>query len=292
MGLSEDCKACLYRRQQEEVQKQKQMVELKKREYLLEVKQLIANAEQEDTAPVVTERISELHEKYFQSKYSFEELKRTYNQMMLEKEASIREEIESAKDPLKTAILYARVGNYIDFGALGSVDNKKLEELLGRVQSETLDEKEYIVFQKKLAQAKQLVYLTDNCGEILLDKLFIEQMKKTNPDIQVTVIVRGKSVLNDATIEDAKMVGLTELAQVYGNGTGIAGTSLKHITPKTKEMMESADLIISKGQGNFETLNHCGLTVFYLFLCKCSWFVKRFGLKQYTGVFIQDQNLK
>lgn len=290
MGLSEDCKACLYRRQQEKIQEQKN--EKKKAEYLAKVQLLIDDAGEGDTAPVVTGRISSLHKEYFKCAYSFEDLKRTYNQIMLEKEPSIRQKITESVDPLKTAILYARVGNYIDFGALGSVDDQKLEELLGRALTEELDDREYADFQKEVKSAKTIVYLTDNCGEIVLDKLLMEQIKKRNETCRIIVLVRGESVLNDATIEDAEMVGLTKLAEVYGNGTGIAGTSLPHINKKAKELIDSAELIISKGQGNFETMNHCGLNVFYLFLCKCSWFVKRFGMQQYQGVFIQDHNLK
>ena len=102
--------------------------------------------------------------------------------------------------------------------------------------------------------------------------------------------LRGKKILNDATMEDARMIGLTEIADVIDNGTEIAGTCLELIDIKAKECIEAADVIISKGQGNFETLNGCGLNIYYLFLCKCEWFVKRFGMEQFKGVFINDKN--
>lgn len=290
MGLNDDCKACLYRRQLERMEGQENLN--KKEEYLNKVKILIDEADGEDAAPVVMERISRLHKVYFKTSFSFDVLKKNYNQVMLEREASIRKKIEEANDPLKASILYARVGNYIDFGALGSVDDEKLNILLDGALQEELSDVDYEEFKKDIKNAKIIVLLTDNCGEIVLDKLLIEQIKKQNQACRIVVIVRGEPILNDATMEDAIMVGLTELAEVYGNGTGIAGTSLRHINKTARDVIESADLIISKGQGNFETMNHCGLNVFYLFLCKCSWFVRRFDMKQYQGVFVQDKNLK
>jgi uncharacterized protein with ATP-grasp and redox domains len=104
--------------------------------------------------------------------------------------------------------------------------------------------------------------------------------------------VRGGNVLNDATIEDAKAVGLTEVTRVIGNGSNIAGNSLGYISAEAEDLIRNADVVIAKGQGNFESLNGCGLNIYYLFLCKCDWFVRRFRMKRLTGVLINDSNLK
>ena len=280
----------MYRRQMERLPKNESRE--KQKEYMARVKQLIDESGPKDRAPVVTERISRLHQEYFKTLFSFETLKKQYNACMMQKEPEIRKKIEDSDDPLRTALLYARAGNYIDFGAMGKVEDEKLEALLQRVSEESLDESEYEAFQRKLKTATSLAYLTDNCGEIVMDKLLLEQILKSYPQCEVNVIVRGTAVLNDATMEDAKMTGVDSLVNVYGNGTGIAGTSLKHIRPEVRTLIETSDVIISKGQGNFETLYGCGLPVFYLFLCKCSWFVKRFGLPFYEGVMIQEENLR
>lgn len=256
-----------------------------------EVFQIIGAAGPEDTAPVLIAKINVLHEKYFGHAYSFEQLKKEYNQMMLEAEERIRSRIIQAEDPVYHAILYARVGNYIDFGAMGSVSDEKLRELIAKAEEETLDPVEYSRFTEQMKTAENLVYLTDNCGEIVLDKLLIEQLMKKYPQIHITVIVRGEPVINDATIEDAEMTGLADLVPVMGNGTKIAGTSLKDISDEARDLIRHADVILSKGQGNFETLNNSGLNIYYMFLCKCSWFVNRFGLEQYKGVFVNDRSL-
>lgn len=286
--LSVECMYCLIKRQMEVLQNYED--EEKKSKYLKEVFRIIANAKENETAPVIIAHINELHETYFKKSYSFDALKKQYNKLLLDKENIIEEFIQNTEDPLLTAIKYARVGNYIDFGAMGTIDNEKLESLLENASSESIDMDEYIHFKEDLFTGKHLVYLTDNCGEVVLDKLLIQTIKKLFPHIDIKIIVRGMPVLNDVTIEDAKMVGLTNVGKVIENGTKIAGTHLDDICGEAKEAINQADLIISKGQGNFETLHGCGLNIYYMFLCKCDWFVKRFKLKQYEGVFINEKN--
>jgi uncharacterized protein with ATP-grasp and redox domains len=104
--------------------------------------------------------------------------------------------------------------------------------------------------------------------------------------------VRGAPVLNDATLEDARQVGLFDVANVVDNGTDIAGTCIKKLSDEIRELVEKSDVIISKGQGNFETLHGCGLNVYYLFLCKCSLFSEKFNVPKLTGMFLNDRRLE
>ena len=98
-------------------------------------------------------------------------------------------------------------------------------------------------------------------------------------------------VLNDAVIEDANDVGLTKIVEVIGNGNGIAGTQINKLSKEARTVLDKADIIISKGQGNFETIHGCGRNIYYLFLCKCEWFSERFGMERLKGVFINEKNL-
>ena len=155
----------------------------------------------------------------------------------------------------------------------------------------------YECFKQDLKQAKTLTYVLDNCGEIVLDKLLIKEIKRQYPKLQISVLVRGKEVLNDVTMEDAIQTGLTKMVPVIENGTGIAGTVLEKISKEAKEALNEADIILAKGQGNFESMYGCGLNVYYLFLCKCDWFVKRFAMTKNAGVFLREgeyilQNMK
>lgn len=288
MKLSAYCMNCLVKRQLENIANLED--EELKSNYMKRILYTISQANEQDTAPVIVAKINKIHQEYFGESYSFDALKTQYNTMMLQQEEDIWNKIQDSEDSLLEALKYSRAGNYIDFGAMESVDDEKLNSLLESVWQEKIDGIEYQAFTEQLKSAGELVYLTDNCGEVVLDKLLIKCIRSKYPQIHVTVIVRGEKVINDATIEDARMVGLTEVADVMGNGTEIAGTCLEKIDIKAKECIEAADVIISKGQGNFETLNGCGLNIYYLFLCKCEWFVKRFGMEQLKGVFINDRN--
>ncbi len=288
MRLSADCMSCMIRRQAENIRDYPD--EEKKARYFREVLRLVGNAPEDACAPAVTERVNLLHETFFGNPYSFRELKEKYNRVMLEREQDIAAEIAASADPLRAALQFARVGNYIDFGAMGSVDDKKLSSLLARAQEEEIDDLEYDSFRRDLETAAKLVYCTDNCGEIVLDKLLIAELQKRYPEVEITVLVRGYEVLNDATLEDAEQVGLTKLARTLGNGSRAAGTVLNAVSREAFQALEEADVTVAKGQGNFESLHGCGRNIYYLFLCKCDWFTRRFGLERFQGVFINERN--
>jgi len=290
MAISSFCIGCILKRQEERI-RELPFAEEVKEGFMRELCGIIANAPQEATSPVIVAAIRELVKKYFDIVDDYEGEKKHYNELMLSSEDVLLQMIESAEEPLKEALRLARIGNYIDFGALNEVDDKKLGELFAESENDTVDEKEWEALKADMEKGQSLVYLTDNCGEIVLDKLFIKEIKKAYPKLDITVIVRGGNVLNDATMEDAKAVGLTEVVKVIGNGSNIAGNSLGYISTAAEESIRSADVVISKGQGNFESLNGCGLNIYYLFLCKCDWFVRRFQMKRLTGVLINDRNL-
>ena len=289
MKVSAECMHCLVERQAEAIKKYPD--EEKKAEYLGKVLGIIAEKAAEEPAPVLLSHIGRLHEEYFGKPFSFDELKKGYNAMLLEKEGDIRRKINEGADPLALALRYAQIGNYIDFGAMGSVDDAKLAEFLEQAETLPLSQETYEKFTENLKTAKKLVYMTDNCGEVVLDKLLLETIAGIAPHVEKTIIVRGEPVLNDATMEDALQVGIEACGKVIPNGTNIAGTYIPWLSAEAKQAMEEADLLISKGQGNFESLHGCGLNIYYLFLCKCQWFMERFGLPQYSGVFINEFDL-
>ena len=210
---------------------------------------------------------------------------------MMDLEEELMLSIRESIDPLERALIYSRIGNYIDFAALSHVKKEELLSLIEKGKQETLDKEEYRRFCEELASARSLVYLTDNCGEIVLDKLVIRILKERFPKLNIQVIVRGFPAANDATIEDAKMCGLTELVSVIGNGNDVGGTWLPHISKESLSLIKNADVIISKGQGNFETLHGCGLNIYYLFLCKCEWFMRMFQAEKFQGMFVNENRI-
>lgn len=290
MAISSFCIGCILKRQEERI-RELPFPEEKKEQFMKELCGLIANAPADATSPVVVADIRVMYKKYFDIVDSYEEEKKHFNQLMLDSQDVLMQMIESADEPLKEAMRLSRIGNYIDFGAMHEVSDKKLAELFAETENDVIDEKEWAALKNDLGQAKKLTYLTDNCGEIVLDKLFIRKIKETYPKLDITVIVRGGRVLNDATMEDAKAIGLTDMVKVVGNGSSIAGNSLGYINEEAEDLIRNADVVISKGQGNFESLNGCGLNIYYLFLCKCDWFVRKFQMKRLTGILVNDKNL-
>ena len=117
-------------------------------------------------------------------------------------------------------------------------------------------------------------------------------MKEKYPQLNITVIVRGYPVVNDATMEDAEEIGLTDIVKVTGNGSNVGGTWFPGLSNEARTLLEQADVILAKGQGNFETMNDCGLNVYYLFLCKCDLFQRRFHAKALQGMFLNERRIQ
>lgn len=287
--ISSYCISCLVKAQEKNIRNQTD--EVKKTEYMKELCRMIGQSDDTMSVPVLVAENTKLLKSYFGITREYAKEKKEYNEIMLSYEEEIWNAILASKDPLIEALKYARVGNYIDFGAV-DVQQNQLRMLLDKVAADTVDAAEYAHLCDDMKKGKHLVYLTDNCGEIVMDKLFIKMIRKCYPHLRVTVVVRGEEVLNDATYEDARFVGLTDLVEVIPNGCDTAGTPLDYVSPEVRSLIESADLVIAKGQGNFETMNKCGLNVYYMFLCKCEWFEMRFNLKQFDGVLVNDRNLK
>ena len=264
-----------------------------KAEYLRDLMRLLADAD----PSYCTAQLGVLIDNAFAARFgerktkNFAELKRIYNEKLLALEPLLREAISHSPDPLAYAIRLARVGNYIDFGAKHEVDDALFRTLLTNVQAETLDAGEYERFRADLSVAETGLYLTDNAGEIVLDKLLLMVLKEQYPNLVFTVMVRGAPTLNDATAEDAEHTGLSALFPVVGNGNGLPGTIWSEISDQARNLLTGADVVISKGQANFESLSGCELNVYYLLLCKCDYFVRRFAVPRLTGLFVNERRL-
>ena len=265
------------------------VTEEEKVEYMQRVLKVLAEAPHRYGAPVIVRTINEIQEEMFGMKQEYAQIKKHYNEVMLGYEAYVKEKLSLSEDAVRTGIQYAMIGNYIDFGARIHVNEEQLTEMLSDTDRFVIDEKQYKELTRDLQNAHKLLYITDNCGEIVIDRILIEEIKKKYPNLELTVMVRGAEVINDATMEDAVQVGLTERVKVISNGTDIAGTWLEEISPEAKAVWETADVVISKGQGNFETLRKCGKNVYYIFLCKCDLFANTFQVPKLTGMLINEK---
>lgn len=284
--LEPECIACLTRQHLGKdlsgLNKQEQI------EYLQTVLAVIAGADRSHPAPVVVHAINSALKERFGIDSDFAHVKPHFNRLILDREAEFAARLAQAEDPLRLALQYAMIGNYIDFGARYEVKEEELSRLIETAGEQPLPEETYRALVRELEEAERLVFLTDNCGEIVFDKQLISLIRSRYPKLEITVIVRGGPVSNDASMEDARQVGLTDLVRVIGNGNTIAGTWQQALSPEAREAMDRADLILSKGQANFETLRGCGRNIYYLFLCKCQMFARKFGVPRFTGMLVND----
>ena len=279
MRVNSFCAACLW---------DKQLHKSDDPAYLAEVRQIIDTRKDEDTAPYLVYLFNRAYERRFGKTEPYKRVKQKYNDVVLSMENEIRRKIESSSDPLAASIAYARIGNYIDFGAMNQIDGDTFLALLGDAGLRGRDLQTYEAFLLQCKNASRFLLIADNCGEIVLDKLFLEQLHTVFPKMALSVMVRGAEVLNDVTIEDAKYAGIDQLASLVSNGSSVAGTIYGMLQEEAKEAIDSADVILAKGQGNYESLCGQGRHIFYSLLCKCRLFTDRFEVPELTGVFIEE----
>ena len=218
----------------------------------------------------------------------FLEEKRWSNAFVLERLGQIRQKINGAEDRVLAGLKFAILGNYIDFSALyGEVSFEKLEEMLLSALEMELDMDVYRSLCGELEKGGKLLYLTDNAGEIGFDRLFAEAIHAKYPQMEITFCVRGGPALNDATREDAAMVGIP--FPVIDNGNLVPGTELKLLGQEAKDALEGADVIIAKGQANAETLLDSGYNIYYAFLVKCVRFIERYGCPKLTPMLVKER---
>lgn len=196
----------------------------------------------------------------------YREIKKKQNEMALQYESILSSQIAEMSDSLKAAMMFSAAGNAIDLAPDHQIKDlyKRYMEIISRGFSWD----DYELFCKKVAQSKSLLYLGDNAGEIVWDKILIEELlEEFNMDI--TYAVRGFPILNDVTLEDAQYVKMTELVTVVSNGSEAPGTLLNRCSEEFLKVYQKSDLILSKGQGNYESLSREDRPIFFLLNVKC-----------------------
>ena len=279
MRISPSCAVCLY---------DKQAHLSDDPVYLGKIKDMLDNRSPEDTTPYMVYRFGLLFEERFGKQPSYEKVKKQYNDLVISMENGLRKKIEEAADPVKMSLVYARIGNYIDFGALNDVNEETFLSLFDDIQLNEAELKTMDSFLEQCQKAKSFLLITDNCGEIVCDKLFVEQLHKRFPELHIHVMVRGGEALNDATLKDALYIGMDQVAELCSNGKALAGTIYEFLSEEAKQVLDTSDVILAKGQANYESLSGQGRHIFYSFLCKCDYFVRKFNVPKLSGMFIEE----
>lgn len=260
--------------------------------YLRQVLQIILDAPAGVSAPWLAGAFTEAFDRFWPGTDAYAQLKRDSNDYVMRVLPQIQTMVEQADDPVELALKFARTGNFLDFGILTpQIAQAALEKAIAETPEEALDRQVYETLTKELETARQLVILGDNAGEIVFDTLLVTQLRRRYPQLEIRYCVRGGNVMNDATREDAAYVGMDKLCQVIDNGCGISGTELAYIGSELKQALADADVILSKGSGNFESLVGCGRNVYYVFMCKCGRVAKLLDCQNMTGQFLRERSL-
>jgi len=186
------------------------------------------------------------------------------NLISMELLPGLRSAIQTSEYPLMSAVRIAIAGNMIDMGINGNITEADMHLAMKHALCEPFIGEEDL-FSRAVAKAQSILYLADNAGEIAFDRLVIEQI---SPE-RVTLAVRGAPVINDATLVDAQAVGLQDIVEIIDNGSDAPGTLLDDCSPEFRRRFAEADMIIAKGQGNYETLSNQSGNIFFLFEVKC-----------------------
>lgn len=260
--------------------------EEKARQIMYQILPMIPELDSEETPAVnstlVLRKINELLE----VPDPFEKAKRESNELALSLLPQLRERIRQSEDPFYTACQISVAGNIIDLGIFSDYD---LEGTLRKSLAKRFDRDDSEEFKERLRNAQEVLMLGDNSGEIAFDKLLVEELRKSG--VRVTFVVKGQSILNDATLEDAAQVGMGEVAEVMTNGNGYLGTVVQERSQELIEVMERADLIISKGQANYESLEStqaAGDKTYFLLRAKCEIVAKNLGVDLGSMVFARN----
>ncbi|TXT64217.1 MAG: hypothetical protein BAJALOKI3v1_240031 [Promethearchaeota archaeon] len=215
----------------------------------------------------------------------YKELKHEYNHLALKYYDITKEHVLKKQDPVFEALIVSALGNTIDFASQHKID---LVDDLENFSADNLAINDYQKFKALLEEKKKLLILGDNCGEIVFDKLMIEILQEIYPNLEIIYAVRRRPIINDATMEDAEEISLTSLVKVI-ESSGAPGIDLKDITPEFKRYFSSKEyVILSKGQGNFETLNGESIPnndLFYLLKAKCVLMRRIFNVEVGSLIF-------
>ncbi len=226
---------------------------------------ILGEAPPESTPPLLCLKVHEEVKRITGNADPYREVKRAFNRLAKEMYPELRRKVESSPDPLLTAVKLAIAGNVIDVGPGMDFDLKKtVSEVLDRDLS--LNHLEHL--RRELERSSTVVYLADNAGEVVFDRILIETLGK-----KVIYVVKKDPLLNDASREDAEFAGMEEVAEVVE----VELNPETIYTPAQASFLREAELVISKGQGNYETLEGMGANLFYLLMIKCPVVARRLG---------------
>lgn len=232
---------------------------------LREVLCLASKMDLSASPPAMAQKIHRVIRQMAERDDPYKLLKHRFNEFALKLFPKFQDLVSSSVKPFEAAVRLAIAGNIIDLGAKCSLGLSEAEKIIEQTMTEPFDMTDLKAFQDATDRAEDILYLADNAGEIVFDRPLLERIGPS----KITFVVKGASVINDATIDDAEETGLNKLVKVIDNGDDAPGTILESCSEEFQQRFKEADLIIAKGQGNFETLSDVDKNMFFVLRAKC-----------------------
>ena len=225
----------------------------------------------------------------------YKEFKKQINSICLDAEPDLKKIIRESATPFETALRISVAGNSIDVMQQGNhISSKIIKNILKTALNQEISSTAIKKLYDEIVKAEKILFIGDNCGEIVLDRIFIEYLRDNvlyDKIKKITYAVRGGPALNDSTIEDAESTGMSSVVEVTTTGASIPSAYLPYSSDEFRKIYFTSDLIISKGQGNFEGLFDRHENIFFLLKIKCPTFERFFGNKYKVGDIIIEQPL-
>ena len=256
-------------------------------EVVQNVVKILTDIDHQLPPPVISENVYKTIRTVLGVSDPYKEIKKKYNHIAMDYEKFARVRIKASKDPVFCALKLSLAGNIIDFG--GEMDKFSVEETINDTIHNGFFKNDTELFKADLKNAENLILIADNTGEIVFDKILIETIKNLHPKLKIHVFVRGGAIINDALFEDAVYIGLDKIAKIVSAPRAIPGFWPEYCNAECRKIWEKADIIISKGQGNFETLSEINdRRIYFLLIVKCKVVASFLKLKKFSKIFMRN----
>ena len=243
----------------------------------------LANESFEKTPPSIGGDVHRIVRRLSGESDPYVEIKKNSNVLAMSLMPSLKARIKSSPDPFETAVRLAIAGNIIDSGQGDHISEEKLKETISECLDQPIRQDAINELREEIDKASNILYLADNAGEVFFDRLLIEELNGCH----ITFVVRGSPIINDALRDDARMAGIDTLVEVVDNGSDAPGTVVGECSEEFRSHFAEADLVIAKGQGNYETLSDERKIMFFLLKAKCPVIANDIGCHEGDMVIIK-----
>jgi len=285
MNTCLECLPCLGRNAVDAAKRSTTDPDLRKK-ILSECFRALSETDYRQAPPCIARKILDIAWRYSGKAELYGEEKRRSNRLAEQLVSELPKIGEYRPDDFESRVRLAVAGNILDFGVYGELDISLAMETVKSVFRKAIPSEAVKRLREKMDSARKILYILDNCGEAVFDRVFMEPYKE-----KITLGVRGRDAFNDVTAQDLADCGLGGWKFVSNGAAGIPGTVLSECSDEFRREFEAADLIIAKGQGNFETMNEYPHPMAFLFLAKCPVVIRTIGAEE-RSIQIRLMNMK